>query len=589
MKSNLLKYCLLVSVFLGVPSKDFSVKNTESKAILSGDRFAGGGPKINPEIYEEPGGSPAIDLKEYDYSTYQNQYFQTVYFYNLADNIGINTQDSCGYVASAALLSFFDTYWDDNVIEMKYEQSEPLTTKLRYDGSGKSQGNYNSPGIIHEPWENGTSKLAHAATFEQYLSNIENYKDQYFHFLLLSQARPLKLRVPISEDDFDWNAYREEELYKGFNMYGDGPGKLLNWYLHDYRRYTTDQVEVESYNADLKIDNVRTFKDTYYRKIAIDNIKKGNPVIMGLYDYSWGKIYGHYVVAYDYDAATDRIFYNNLMQGQENTHGHVGCKRYSWDGIASVTVLKFKNDHSHTNNYTIDRKSYCSCKLCCPHDIKVQTSVDKPAKITWKSDFQDEKWFGNYTKYYYITVTQTTNLNPKYIEATYITTDYEYTLSQLESKVFAKYSKIYVMIGVSTVADIDLWKTNYDYTIVYRPEVNNSDYYYNYSNRYVKLTQGSKSGSTWTITVQNNTIFPLYLWYNKKMCFYNDGINWKNLSDIGNREIQPFSSAKIEVTTNWFADSIAVSHNFNACSATRYVTVCKNPSNGSLNNTYNAI
>lgn len=588
MKSNLLKYCLLMSVFLGVPSKNIYARNTKTETTTHINHFSGGLPK-KPERFEDPAPSTEkpVDVKEYDPQIYQTQYFQSLYFANLADNIGINNHGTCGYVASAAILSYFDTYWDDNVIETKFEKKEELITDYRNHLKEKY---YNSPGIIHEPWEEGSLKLTAPFDLPQYLKNIEEYKNQYFMFLLESQQYALKLRIPCVED-FSWDSFTDDQFRGDFNMTADGPAKLLNWYLHEYRGYTTNQVEVTTSYTDLNLNNVLDFNDQKYRQIAIENIKQGKPVILALYDYSRSEaqIYGHYVVAYDYDAKTNRIFFNNLMQGCENTHAHIGYKMMQWEGIAGVTVVDFKTPHSHSDNYRVNGVSRCSCVLQHPYDIQVNTYVDKQATITWKTAYQNEKWFNNDTKYYYINVAQSTNLNPAYTVATFTTSSNEYTLSRSESKVFADYSRLYVMVGISTNAENDLWKTNFEFATAKRPEVNNSNYYYySYSNRYVKLTQGSKSGSTWTITVENNTIFPLYVWYNKKMCFYNDGINWNNLSNLATKQIQPFQSAKIEVTTNWFADSIAVSHNFNTCSATRYITVCKNPSNGSLNNTYNA-
>ena len=582
MKNNLFKYLILMGVFLGVPSNDISAKSVgaqndaEIKAITPSNRFIAG--KVLSEqgsvsSHEKYVGGASSSSNAYDNTIYQTDYFETLYFNNLDENIGINTHGSCGYVASAALLSFFDTYWDDNIIEEKYEKSENFTSEY---GT-----RYKSPGIINEPWESGSLQLTSPYDFDQYLRNIQNYKNSYFHFFLMNQAYNLRLRVPLDPDNFNWNNYTEDELYDGFDMYSDGPSKLLNWYLHTYRGYTNSQVEVKLYDSNFAPRDARTFDDSYYRQVAIENIQKGNPVIIGMYDY-YGS--GHYVVAYDYDPSTGRIFFNNLMQGLQYTHPHIGVNNLSWKGIANVTVVNFKTSHSHSNNYTAGSSTRCSCGFCVPQNIRVRTYIDKPATVYWDSKFAREKWFSDNPNsiYFQVNIASSVNVNATPL-ASGITSWNQYTLSEAQSKAFSSYSQVYVWVGLSTYSDPNLWKTMSSMITEYRPQINNSNFT-NTSNKYVKLTKGSKSGSTWTVTVKNNTIFNLTLYYNKKMCFYNDGINWSGLSDVTSTTISPFSTTTIKVTTNWFADSIAVSHTFNGLTSTRYITVAKNPSNGSLSN-----
>lgn len=78
---------------------------------------------------------------------------------------------------------------------------------------------------------------------------------------------------------------------------------------------------------------------------------------------------------------------------------------------------------------------------------------------------------------------------------------------------------------------------------------------------YLSLSIISKSGSQWCINVKNETSYPIYFVYNKKMCFKSDALNWTNLNDISNEILLDSNQSKsITISENWFADSIAVSY-----------------------------
>ena len=52
-----------------------------------------------------------------DDKTYIDNTYASYYFSNLRDNFGNNAFGSCGYVSIGMLLSFYDVYWDDNIID----------------------------------------------------------------------------------------------------------------------------------------------------------------------------------------------------------------------------------------------------------------------------------------------------------------------------------------------------------------------------------------------------------------------------------------------------------------------------------------
>ena len=49
------------------------------------------------------------------------------FFMSLNENIGFNAYGSCGIVGIAMLLSYYDSFWDDTIIQERYDQREQLS------------------------------------------------------------------------------------------------------------------------------------------------------------------------------------------------------------------------------------------------------------------------------------------------------------------------------------------------------------------------------------------------------------------------------------------------------------------------------
>lgn len=186
-----------------------------------------------------------------------DDFYAPTYFKNLQSNFGRNAKGSCGYVATGMLLSFWDTYWDDDIIDEKYDQKSLLKTET-FDYSA------DSPGLAMEP--DNVAKVDNAT----YHSNVFPLSDRYFQFLLISMGNSL---YGTSAGSYVMNY--------------DNYSRLFDHYVYDYKGYSRDDVEVIKESTDV-------------RKKAIDLIKQGIPVKLG--------IGGHAVVAYDYDEQNDDIY-----------------------------------------------------------------------------------------------------------------------------------------------------------------------------------------------------------------------------------------------------------------------------------------
>ena len=108
---------------------------------------------------------------------YYNPSFTLNYFKNLKTNRLNNWHGECGYVAVTMLLSFYDTYWNDNIIEEKYDKNEVIDNLDDY--------NFNeSAGINNIIYENET-----LLSTEDYVELLLKNKNNDFEGYLASIAK----------------------------------------------------------------------------------------------------------------------------------------------------------------------------------------------------------------------------------------------------------------------------------------------------------------------------------------------------------------------------------------------------------------
>lgn len=220
---------------------------------------------------------PATNTYEDGFGIFQEDYFATYYFNRLSNNYGKNTHGSCGYVSAAMLLSYYDVYLDDDIIDEKYDKSEVLTS---FDLSK----NLYSPGIKGE--DNSLCSSGSGITdlrdlnVKDYWKVIENNSENYFHLYLIKLAEEM------------FNMYHNELSVVeecGITVVSEAAcastmlqqKNVIEHYLYDIKGYSENEVSLE-YTS----NNVRDF--------TIDKIKNGQPVMLLL-----GGISGfHFVVAY---------------------------------------------------------------------------------------------------------------------------------------------------------------------------------------------------------------------------------------------------------------------------------------------------
>lgn len=92
--------------------------------------------------------------------------YMEAYFRGLTVNMGKNVRDECGYVALGQILSYYDSYLDDDIIPEVYDVPSTGT------GTNMVERN-NSPGILNEVL-NYNGKDAYSMSTDEFIAAINN-------------------------------------------------------------------------------------------------------------------------------------------------------------------------------------------------------------------------------------------------------------------------------------------------------------------------------------------------------------------------------------------------------------------------------
>lgn len=281
---------------------------------------------------------------------YGNSFLQH-YFYNLRSNLSINEIGSCGYVAIGMLLSYFDTYWDDNIVPEVYETTAAISSLSDFD--------YNSP---------GTGESKHPTATCGYTINYNDVLDFFFH--LQEDHNDEILHGALI--DCMVHAYDEMEFQPnsngGIEYYAITPSqaeKISNTFLG---LYSTSRLYTSSNYSDLSIlsEEQRSATSLNTRERIISHVEDNIPVAVfyGKTDKSWG----HVAIAYDYDPVNDMLYFHNGYSGNSSFKSetqlgldHSITHENYYYGDLTFFLL---GDHVHSNNFVLDSGSaVCSCQL----------------------------------------------------------------------------------------------------------------------------------------------------------------------------------------------------------------------------------
>ena len=261
-----------------------------------------------------------------DDETYIDNTYASYYFSNLRDNFGNNAFGSCGYVSIGMLLSFYDVYWDDSIIENSYD----VVSNYSIDRQPLADfylvpTNAESPGIKFEP-----SSLFSNATVEEYLSIATENKDTYFQFELFDLSKQY------------FGIINFDEANGNLGLSGEDIYELVDYYIHDYKNNSDSEVVVNLYD----INNAPQMKSN-----VVNNIKEGNPVIIVVRQPNTSK--AHSVIAYDYDSSNQEIYVHTGWRNENSGIAltHVSLSDLGYTEIVSAVTLEVNSEKNLGQKY----------------------------------------------------------------------------------------------------------------------------------------------------------------------------------------------------------------------------------------------
>ena len=331
-------YIVLVCAFAALPllvmmlvkkllSSDFEAEFGKQDALATGLRKSEGLDGDDQEIFKFGG----------KVNSRKNTYMKT-YFQNLNTNLGNNYKGSCGYVAAAMLLSYYDTILSDKIVPREFEK-----TSTSHDNPDFSE----SPGTKFYQFEYNPDEI----NYKDYVKVINKAKNTYLHERLLSIA--VNKQLTDASDD------------KGpFVSTVNYVEKVMNHYLKNVAAVKKCEYDIRVKDNSNEIGNAKSdLKKLEYsnqiRKYAISKVKKGYPVWLGVHN---AKGEGHAVIAYEYDKKTDKLYchlgYRDEVASGAATQSftHLTPEEKGYTIYSSALVLEFDEDkisHTHTNNYEV--------------------------------------------------------------------------------------------------------------------------------------------------------------------------------------------------------------------------------------------
>lgn len=229
--------------------------------------------------------------------------FAANYFYNLTD-YHANVSGSCGYIALQMLLSFYNHYWNDNLVAEQYETT----------ATGNYGLNTRTPGTTDA-----------------------------FHDLLVQLGA--RLEYGLSLPSF--------ESIK----------QILDLYLQTYRTNEVDRwITFQDYNYDKTATYPGSSESNslFFARQIKTYVQSNIPVIVVIDDYVNGASVQHACIAYGYDESAQRLLFNT---GWKQYHDANTLEREDDCIVGYITLLPKNIEHVHSSNFKMNNSNVCSCTL----------------------------------------------------------------------------------------------------------------------------------------------------------------------------------------------------------------------------------
>ena len=310
-------------------------------------------------------------LKNHQGETHLNN-FANFYFSNLRNNFSLNAFGTCSYVSMGMLLSYYDTYFNDDFVPEYFDQNTVVEQSA--NGAIITKG-VESPGVVPEDYDFITS----LSNFSNYVSN--NPTASFQNYLINYAANTVN---STALDGFNLGLSVDQQV------------AVLNEYLSDHvgSGYTAQSYVAWPNESQVSIkESIKPYLD------------RGEAVILNIRSAQVGC---HSVVAYDYDD-TDIYVHTGWKDADGNAITHVALHDLdhgvyfgmtggvSIKSYVRINLPEYNVMTGYQNNYVTANGNAVSLKtLLAPYDVKLEYNPETPEVIpvlSWKS-LKDEIWFG---------------------------------------------------------------------------------------------------------------------------------------------------------------------------------------------------
>ena len=249
--------------------------------------------------------------------------FLVSYFDNLTQNFGYNYKGSCVYIAIGMLLSYYDTFYDDNIIPEQYD-----VVSL---GTGTNMiTRRNSPGTlrdyIYSPIDQTDYTFGFDLTAEEYFAEMQDISDTSLHAKLIT----------IGEELGYYN-YDNDDGPAG--LWSGNTNIIINEYLESFRGYSQETDYIVYRGGEGAHASVKNW--------VVFQLNLNRPVILVIQDNEGEQ---HAVIAYDYNESTDSIY---CHFGWDAGRTHINPETTEYNTFVDAYIVDWQGAHLHSNNYGV--------------------------------------------------------------------------------------------------------------------------------------------------------------------------------------------------------------------------------------------
>ena len=271
-----------------------------------------------PQFVGGPNYAQFTNVEYYQETTFDmKNYFQNLWEYAPSNSVG-----SCGFVSLISLMSYYDTFYNDNIIPDVYEDHN---STCQTEGEAKAS----SPGTVNEFYQSSPTYTYYDFCHDTQHYNLQSKLTVLRNIYISNTDNPTDFETSIGGWDF-------EDLFDHFYLNNEIDVEVTRWHTS---------------NIDQNIATIKSIIDQ--GKPAIVDIKRivpNNP-----------ENYYHSVVAYDYD---ENGIYANFGWGSTQTRSLLLGGSNGYNYIEDIFDLDFSsNQHVHSNNYVINNEGHCGCNL----------------------------------------------------------------------------------------------------------------------------------------------------------------------------------------------------------------------------------